>query len=93
MIYLLIAIIILLSLTIVVLSVNFRKAQLSHHKKVGELQFTLVQMTADNNDTRVRLELSESLKSTLRLAREKIDRDVMAIQHDLVETLAKNNLI
>lgn len=93
MIYLLIAIIVLLSLTIVVLSINFRKAQLSHNQKVGELQYVIVQLTADNDDKLSRLKLSDELRQKLQFAREKIDREVMMMQHDIIETLSKNNLI
>jgi hypothetical protein len=92
MIYLLIAIIVLLSLTIVVLSINFRRAQLGHNKKVGEMQHIIVQLTADNDEKLAKLKLSDDLRQKLHATREQIDRDVMAMQYDLVATLVKNNL-
>jgi len=93
MIYLLIVIIILLSLTIVVLSVSFRKSQLSHNRTVSALQYQIVQLADARDDKLARLALSEALKEKLRFAREKIDRDLMAMQHDCIDKLAKNNLI
>jgi len=93
MIYLLIIIIVFLTLTIVVLSVNFKRAQLSHNQKVGELQYVIVQLTADSDEKLAKLKLSNELKQTLKAAREKLDRDLMAIQHETIETLSKNNLI
>lgn len=93
MIYLLIAVIVLLSLTIVVLSVNFRKARLSHDHKVNELQYVIVQLTADNHEKLAQLKLSDELREKLHFAREKIDRDILAMQHDFIDTLSKNDLI
>lgn len=93
MIYLLIAIIVLLSLTIVVLSINFRKAQLSHNLKVSELQYAIVQLMADNEGRLAQLKLSDELKEKLQSAREKLDRDLMVVQHDLVEKLVHNGLV
>jgi hypothetical protein len=40
-----------------------------------------------------KLKLSDELRQKLHFAREKIDRDMLAMQHDFIETLAKNNLI
>lgn len=93
MIYLLIAIIVFLCLTIVVLSVNFRKAQLSHNQKINELQYLVVQLSADGDNTLSKLKMSDDLREKLHFAREKIDRDLMLMQHGFIETLSKNNLI
>lgn len=93
MIYVLIAIIVLLSVTIVVLSINFRKAQLAHHRKVSEMQYVITQLTANSDDKLAQLELSDELRQTLRAAREKIDREMVAIQHDLVGKLVQNGLV
>lgn len=92
MIYLLIAIIVLLSLTIVVLSINFRQAQLSHNVKVSELKNTIVQLSADSDIKRDQLKLSDDLRQKLNAARGRLDRDLMAMQHGFVETIVKNDL-
>ena len=93
MIYLLITIIVLLCLTIVVLSINFRREQLSHNEKVNELHDVIVQLTLDSEQRLTQLKISDELRQKLHSAREKIDRDVLALQHDFIETLFKNNLI
>lgn len=93
MIYLLTIIIVLLSIAIVTLSVNFRKAKLSHREKVAELRFALVQLTADNEHKLAQLQLSDDLKNKLQATREKLDKDLVAVQYDLVEILSKNSLI
>lgn len=93
MIYLLTIIIILLSIAIVTLSVNFRKTKLSHQEKVAELRYALVQLTANNEHGMAQLQLSDDLKDRLQATREKLDKDLMAVQYDLVEILSKNSLL
>lgn len=93
MIYLLIAIIVLLSVTIVVLSINFRKAQLSHNQKVSDLHDVIAQLTADNDEKLAQLELSDELRLTLQSARDKLDRQILDLQHDLVGKIVQHGLV
>ena len=93
MIYLLIAIIVLLSVTIVVLSINFRKAQLSHNRKVSDLHYVIAQLTADSDEKLAQLELSVELRLTLQSARDKLDRQILELQHDLVGKIVQHGLV
>lgn len=93
MICLLTIVIVLLSIAIVALSVSFRKARLSHQEKVAELRFALIQLTATNQHGTAQLQLSDELKGKLQSTREKLDKDLMAIQYDLVGILSKNSLL
>ncbi|RZJ30933.1 MAG: hypothetical protein EOO48_03620 [Flavobacterium sp.] len=93
MIYILIALIALLTAVIVGLCINFSKAKRSHAQKVGELQYVIVQLTAHNDEQIDKLKLSDALREKLQTARETIDKDLISMQYDFVETLAKNNLI
>lgn len=93
MIYILIAIISLLTVAIVGLSISFSKAKRDHAQKVDELQYVIVQLTAHNQDQLDKLKLSDTLREKLDAARETIDKDLMAMQYDFVATLSKNNLV
>lgn len=93
MIYLLATIIVLLSIAIVTLSIHFRRARLSHQEKVAELRYAIVRLTASNEQTLAQLQLSGDLENKWKATREKLDKDLMAVQHDLVEILYRNRLI
>ncbi len=93
MIYFLTAVIIVLTAAIVALSIDFRYAKVQHRQKVDELNHIIVQLMSSNDAQLSQLRLSDELKDKLNEARESIDKDLMAIQHDLVGTLSKNGLI
>jgi hypothetical protein len=61
MIYILIAIIVLLSIAIVVLSIDFRRAKMSHEEKVGKLNYAVVQLLSDSETQLGQLRLSDEL--------------------------------
>ena len=93
MIYILIVIISLLSLAIVGLCISFSKTKRDHAQKVDELQYVIVQLTANNENQLGQLKLSDELRHKLYAARVAIDKDLMAMQHDFIGKLSGNNLI
>jgi len=93
MIYILVAIILILIATIVTLSINFSKTKSMHAQKVEELQYVIVQLTAHNDNQIGQLKLSDELRDKLNAFRETLDKDLMAMQYDFVETLSKNKLL
>lgn len=93
MIYILTAIIVLLSAAIVYITIDFKRTKNSHEKKVNELNYTIVGLMANNDNQLGQLKLSDELKGKLIAARETIDKDMLAMQYDFVETLSKNKLL
>ena len=89
MIYVLISIIVLLSLAIVALSIDLRRTRLRHQRHVAELQFAIVQLTENNAHQLQQIKLSDELRKRLMAARHAIDRDLMDVQHDMAQALAK----
>lgn len=93
MIYVLIAIIVLLSIAMVYISIDFKRAKHIHEEKVNELNFVIVQLLDSQKDQIGKLKLSDELKEKLKKAREIIDRDFIAMQFDSIKTLSENNLL
>lgn len=93
MIYILIFIIVLLSLTIVYITIDFKKTKSRHVKKVAELNYVIAGLASNNDIQSGQLKLSDELKIKLNIARETIDKDILAMQHDFVKTLIKNKLV
>ncbi|HLA55687.1 MAG TPA: hypothetical protein VK623_06285 [Flavobacterium sp.] len=93
MIYILMFIIVCLCAAIVCLTIDFKKAKSRHELKIGELNYAIVQMMASNDSQLGQLKLSDELKEKLKTARETIDKDMLAMQYDFVETLSKNKLL
>jgi uncharacterized coiled-coil protein SlyX len=93
MIYILIAIIILLSAAIVALSIDFKRAKQSHQQKINELNYVIAELVISNDSQQGQLKISDDLREKLRTAKEKIDRDLLAMQYDFVEILSENKLL
>jgi len=93
MIYALISVIIALCVAIAALSLDSRRTRLRHERHVAELQYAIVQLTADNDDQLRQIRLSDDLRQKLINARHALDRDLMEVQHDMVETLSRHNLL
>ena len=93
MIYICTIIIVLLSVAIVMLSIGFRKSKMSHRQNIGELNYAMTKLSADNESKISQLHLSDEINRKLFSTREQIDKDIMAIQTELMEILAKNSLL
>ena len=93
MIYILIAIIVLLSVAIVCISIDFKRTKHDHKKKVTELNYVIVGLAANSDNQLGQLRLSDEIKEKLVAARETIDKDMMDMQYDFVKTLSENKLL
>ena len=93
MIYICTIIIVLLSVAIVMLSIGFRKSKLSHRQKIGELNYAMTKLTIDDENKISQLHLSDEINRKLFSTCEQIDKDIMAIQAELIEILVKNSLL
>jgi hypothetical protein len=93
MIYILTAVTTALAVAIVCLSIGYARTKRAHEQKVGALNAVIAELLVLNKHQIDQLRLSDELKEKLAGARLSIDRDVLAVQSDLVAVLSKNGSI
>ena len=93
MIYLLVFIITLLCLSIIGLSLDFKQKKLRHDTKVRELNYIIAGLIIARDNGSNQLFLSDESRETLMDSRIQLDKEIMALQADLFQTLDKNNLL
>jgi len=93
MIYILITIIVLLSIAIVCISIDFNREKSNHDKKMQEMKDVIGMMANIGHEKAGMIKLSDDLNISLTTARKTLDNDILAMQYDLVETLSKNDLV
>ncbi|HEX8562520.1 MAG TPA: hypothetical protein VF676_06020 [Flavobacterium sp.] len=93
MIYILVVIVAVLLAIIVFLGMDLKKSRLNHEKRIAVLQEMIARLL-DNQDVQTsKIKLSDEMNQKIDSANRVISNDILALVHDFVDTLSKNNLL
>ncbi|AWA28761.1 hypothetical protein HYN48_00900 [Flavobacterium magnum] len=78
---------------IAIVSADFRKSKKAHKLKTAAYESMIVTLLENQATQQGRVQMADDLKETLRTSQKRIGEEILSLQYQLIDTLAKNNLI
>lgn len=72
---------------------DFRKSKKAHQLKTAAYESMIVALLENQTRQDGRIQMADELKETLRTSQKRIGEEILSLQYQLLDTLAKNNLI
>lgn len=70
-----------------------RKSKAMHAQKTELLESIIVELLNNYEDKNEKLKLAEEIKEQLRITKNKLNVDVLALQYEFLEVLSRNKLV